>query len=47
MTILQRKSEASASAADLAALAAALNTSLGDCHPAERLCVPKTSSVLI
>jgi len=37
MTILQRQSEDNASAADLATLAAALNTSLGDRHPAERL----------
>jgi len=37
MTILQRQSEATASAADLAALAAALNTSLGERQPAERL----------
>lgn len=37
MTILQRQSKATASAADLAGLAAALNTSLGDRHPAERL----------
>lgn len=37
MTILQRQSDVTASAADLAALAAALNTSLGDRHPAERL----------
>jgi len=37
MTILQRQSEASASVAELAALAAALNTSLVDHHPAERL----------
>lgn len=37
MTILQRQGETNASAADLAALAAALNTSLGDRHPAERL----------
>ncbi len=37
MTILQRQGRANVSAANLAALAGALNTSLGDCHPAERL----------
>jgi phosphoadenosine phosphosulfate reductase len=37
MTILQRQGEANSSTTDLATLAAVLNTSLGDRHPAERL----------